>query len=147
MLEDLEPEGEYFFRITQETQKLMPPANMDAYTIGTDGDNTVLYGVTAVTNGKETHASMSHLSSVPDIANMDDDNFVELNWQPIDGADEYRIYRIEATGDHSLGLVAINKYANFQDTGMEPIKAGLRPPETNEADLFKGETGDYNFVL
>jgi len=147
MLEDLEPEGEYFFRITQETQKLMPPANMDAYTIGIDGDNTVLYGVTAVTKGKETHASMAHLSSVPDIANMDDDNFVELNWQPIDGADEYRIYRIEATGDHSLGLVAINKYANFQDTGMEPIKAGLRPPETNEADLFKGETGDYNFVL
>ena len=147
MLENLEPEIEYFFRITQETQQLMPPSNIDAYTVGAEGNNTVLYGITAVTNGKETYANMAHLGTVLDTADMNEDNFVELNWQPIDGADEYRIYRMEATGDHELGLVAINQFANFQDTGMEAIKPGIKPPETNEADLFKGETGDYSFLL
>ena len=147
LLENLEPELEYFFRISQQTQQLLPPADMDAYNVGVDGTNTVLYGVTALSGGKETYASMAHVSTVPDIANMDVDNYVELNWQPIEGADEYRIYRMEATGDHEKGLVAINQYANFQDTGLTAITLDLMPPDTNEADLFKGETGDYSFIL
>ncbi len=144
-LEDLDPEETYYFQITQDTQYLQPPTNMDAYTIGVDGDNTVLYGVTAVSDGRETHASMAHLSSVPDVEAMDEDNFVELNWQPIDGADEYRIYRMEATGDHERGLIAINEFANFQDTGQNPVKPGKMPPAENHARLHAGETGIYSF--
>ena len=147
LLEDLEPEGEYFFRITQETQQLFPPTTIDSYVVGTEGDNAVLYAVTAVVNGKETNPSMAHMSSVPDFADLNDDNFVEINWQPVDGADEYYIYRMESTGDHSLGLVAINRYSSFQDTGLDPIKPGIIPEKENTADLFKGETGDYSFVL
>ncbi len=90
---------------------------------------------------------MAHMSSVPDFADLNDDNFVEINWQPVDGADEYYIYRMESTGDHSLGLVAINRYSSFQDTGLDPIKPGIIPEKENSADLFKGETGDYSFVL
>ncbi len=144
-IEDLDPEKNYYFQITQETQYLQPPSNMDAYTVGIEGDNTILYGVTAVADGRETYANMAHLSSIPDTADMDENNFVELNWQPVDGADEYRIYRMEATGDHEKGLVAINEFANFQDTGEAPIKPGKMPPEENNARLFAGETGTYSF--
>ena len=144
-IEDLYPGENYYFQINQETQYLLPPANMDAYNVGVDGTNTVLYGVTAVADGRETYASLAHVSTVPDTAAMDVDNFIELNWQPIDGAEEYRIYRMEATGDHELGLVAVNEHANFQDAGEAPITVDKMPPDENNACLFAGETGVYSF--
>ena len=54
---------------------------------------------------------------------------------------------MDVNGDHEVGLVGTVKYSNFQDTGMAVIKPGIIPDLENEADLFKGETGDYSFVL
>ena len=147
MLEELAPEREYFFRITQETQKLQPPKNMDVYIVGTNGDLSILYGVTAVVNGKETHASIAQISTVPNLVDLNEENLVELNWQPVDYADKYHVYKMDVNGDHEAGLIGIVKYSNFQDTGMAVIKPGIIPDLENEADLFKGETGDYSFVL
>ena len=147
LLENLEPGIEYFFRIDQEIQYLLPPDTIDIYNVGEAGENTIIYGVTAVKAGRETNATMIHIGTAPDLLNMNEDNFVELNWQAIDGAEEYRIYRVDGGGDHEMGLVAINDFANFQDTGMAAIKPGLTPSDENQAYLFKGETGDYSFLL
>ena len=144
-LEDLDPESNYYFTIDQETQYLFPPTTIDSYTVGAEGANAVLYAVTAVIAGRETNPSMAHMSSVPDFDVFDDDNFVEINWQPVDGAEEYRIYRMETTGDHPTGLVAINQYSSFQDTGLTPIKPDIIPAKENTARHFAGEAGIYSF--
>ena len=144
-IEDLDRESNYYFTIDQDTQYLFPPNLIDSYTVGADGDNAVLYSVTAVIGGRETNPSLSHMSSVPDFDVFDDDNFVEINWQPVDDAEEYRIYRMETTGDHPRGLVAINEYSSFQDTGLTPIKPDIIPNKENTARHFAGEAGIYSF--
>ncbi|MGM0420784.1 MAG: hypothetical protein ACQEQG_07270 [Bacillota bacterium] len=140
---NLEPDSEYFFRLSQEVQYLEVPANLMASVLGTPGSAEITYLVTALKAGRETNPVIVDIFDAPEV--LDESNSVELNWYAVDGADGYKVYRQSNDGMHESGLIGILAETTLADIGQTP-KFGSAP-ETNQAALYAGETGDYSFTL
>jgi len=139
----LNPAQDYYFRVVQEPIYLEAPLNISGNVEGTPETTSYGYKVTAINKAGETIPGEEVLIETGP-ALLDETNFIDLSWDPVEGAKEYAIYRTTSEGDPvSTGRIGTSLETSFADTGLE---ANSSAPLENTALDRQGETGDYHFA-
>ncbi len=142
-LNDLLAANNYYFRIVQDAVLLDVPENLIVNKEGSPGTTVYGYKITALSKAGETlpcaEVTISDGNGV-----LDEVNFNSLNWDPVENAVQYAVYRTTSEGEPaSTGRIALINDTSFDDTGLE---ADGSEPTENTARDHKGESGDYNFM-
>ena len=141
-LNGLSAANDYYFRIIQEPIFLNAPSNLTGNVVGTEDAISYSYKVTAINNSGETIPGEEFtINTGPAI--LDGTNYIELSWDPVEGASEYAVYRTASEGDPSeVGRIGTVVETTIQDTGL--TTSGNIPTENTAVDRM-GESGDYHF--
>ncbi|MFW6016079.1 MAG: hypothetical protein ACOCRK_06545, partial [bacterium] len=134
--------NDYYFRIIQEPIYLNAPENLTGSVIGSEDAVSYGYKVTAINKAGETIPGEEFsINTGPAI--LDDTNYIELSWDPVEEATEYAVYRTSSEGDpDEVGKIGTVVETTFNDKGI--TTSGNIPTENTAVDRM-GESGDYHF--
>lgn len=142
-LSNLTVSSNYYFRIVQEAVRLNPPENLAVSVEGSSGTTVYGYRVTALSKAGET-LPCAEVTVSDGNETLDETNFNSLNWDPVDNAVQYAVYRSSSEGEPATtGRIALITDTSLDDTGL--TAEGEEPNENTALD-HQGESGDYNFV-
>ena len=142
-LSDLVTSSNYYFRVIQDAVLLNPPENLAITVEGSSGTTVYGYRVTALSKAGETipcaEVTVSDGNEI-----LDETNFNNLSWDPVENAVQYSVYRSSSEGDPATtGRIAVIGNTSLEDTGL--TAEGDEPDENTAFDHY-GESGDYDFV-
>ncbi|MTI62226.1 MAG: YfhO family protein [Firmicutes bacterium] len=142
-LSDLVASNNYYFRVVQDAVPLNAPENLAITVEGSSGTTVYGYRVTALSKAGET-IPCAELTINDGNAVLDETNFNNITWDPVENAVQYSVFRSSSEGDSATtGRIAVIGDTSLEDTGL--AAEGDEPNENTAFDHY-GESGDYDFV-
>jgi len=142
ILEGLEPGRDYVLRLMEKPGQLSGPDNLLVKPKNQGAGQEILAYAVSCRLAQAGEASLSRGYTREAPAELDGENPVSLNWDPVPGATCYYIYREFSSAGLAAGLIASTEDTSFLDCNQEIIRS-CRPPELKPLLLSDGESGDY----